>query len=281
MMRYERGNFGAFETEIASENEVIFFSLKEVKDGVDMGDPDFFTLLLLESGSGIHKIDFLDFTVRPKQFHFVQPQQIHTYQFNDNVMGYGVMVHRKFFELFSNGFHFALPLYMKHPVLELREVEFKNLKGEFEGIRQEVGGSLVFRELVVARFFVIACLISRISKHYFENLPITKGNPKLYKFLGLIEEYFHSNRKPAFYAGKLNITVSYLNSLCKRYFHCTSTNMIENRIVLEAKRFLISGLSIKETAKALSFRDVSYFIRYFRVHTKSTPKRFRALYGFE
>lgn len=109
-------------------------------------------------------------------------------------------------------------------------------------------------------------------------LPIISGNPRIYDFLKLLDLYFLSKRGVAFYAEKLNITSNYLTTLCKRYFRSTATKVIDGRIILEAKRLLTSGVSVKETANALNFQDTSYFSRFFKHHTKSTPTEFVALY---
>jgi AraC-like DNA-binding protein len=94
--------------------------------------------------------------------------------------------------------------------------------------------------------------------------------------LKLLDLFFLSTRAVSFYAEKLNITTNHLTILCHQYFGSTATKLINDRILLEAKKMLASGISVKETAYTLNFRDASYFSRYFKVHTKTTPKKFVA-----
>lgn len=272
---YSRTGFEVLNREIVTEEEVIFFPLVEWENWTKAKSHDYFMLLLFESGSGTHRIDFKDFELGAKQFHLLQPQHTHEFKFNKDVKGYGLRVHRSIFELFSIGFHFALPMFIKHPVLKMNLLEFEYLQKEFEGIAEEIH-SKKFKDLIIARLFVIAFLVSRISKAYFRELTQVNENPKVYTFLKLIDLFYQSNRAVSFYAEKLNITTSHLTILCQRYFGSTATNLIDARILLEAKKLLASGISVKETAYTLNFRDVSYFSRYFKVRTKITPREFIA-----
>jgi len=79
------------------------------------------------------------------------------------------------------------------------------------------------------------------------------------------------------YADLLFISTKKLTSACKKYLHTTPANVISQRKVLEAKRLLSNQrISIKEVAFALGFDQPTYFTKYFKKHTGSTPKEFTA-----
>lgn len=274
-------NFDHYIDEAQTENEVSFFRFTGEDIHVNARDDDYYILLLVESGMGIHTIDFKDYILQPKQFHFVHPQQINDYKLNHNVKGCGLMVQRHFFDLFLNGFSFGLPIYLKNPVQKLKPADFKILYEEFEAIGRETKYKTMYRELIIARFFVITFLISRISKYTFKGFPITRENPKMNELTILIDQHYQNERSVSFYAEKLAITPNYLNALCKRFYNQTATSMIDDRIILEAKRCLISGMSVKDTANALNFNDASYFTRFFKLHTTKTPKEFAILYKLD
>ncbi len=272
---YSKTGFEVLNREAISEREVIFFPLEEWENWKQKTMHDYYMLLIFESGSGMHRIDFKDFDVGPKQFHLVQPQQTHEFKFNNDVKGYSLLVQRRIFESFSISFHFALPMFIKYPVIHMQRLEFEYLKKEFAEIANEMH-SKKMKDLIIARLFVIAFLIRRISKAYFREQPQVNENPKVYNFLKLIDLFYQSTRAVSFYAEKLNITTNHLTILCQRYFGSTATKLIDDRILLEAKKMLVSGTSVKETAYALNFQDVSYFSRYFKLHTKITPREFVA-----
>ena len=54
--------------------------------------------------------------------------------------------------------------------------------------------------------------------------------------------------------------------------------MIRERILLEAKRLLVhSPQTVAEIAYQLNFEDTSYFGRFFKKHTGTTPEQFRTV----
>jgi AraC-like DNA-binding protein len=74
----------------------------------------------------------------------------------------------------------------------------------------------------------------------------------------------------------MNLSPSYLNSICKQTLGKTLTDLISDRIILEAKRlFSYTDLNVNQVASRLNFSDPSYFIRFFRKHTQLTPEQFK------
>jgi AraC-like DNA-binding protein len=74
----------------------------------------------------------------------------------------------------------------------------------------------------------------------------------------------------------MNLSASYLNTLCKQNLGKTLGDLIHERVILEAKRFFaFSDLTVSQVADALRFTEASYFIRFFRKETGLTPEQFR------
>lgn len=52
--------------------------------------------------------------------------------------------------------------------------------------------------------------------------------------------------------------------------------MIQEKIILEAKRLLLhSTLNVAQVGYRLGFEDPSYFVKYFKRHSKQSPLEFR------
>ena len=74
----------------------------------------------------------------------------------------------------------------------------------------------------------------------------------------------------------LCISADYLNTLVKKQFGKTPSQMIQERSILEAKRLLLhSKMSCKEVAYALEFNDYSYFVKFFKKEIGISPTKFR------
>jgi AraC-like DNA-binding protein len=64
--------------------------------------------------------------------------------------------------------------------------------------------------------------------------------------------------------------------ICDENLSVSATQLIQQRVLLEAKRLLQStDLSIKEIAFELGFIDHAYFSNFFKNQTKATPTEFR------
>lgn len=95
-------------------------------------------------------------------------------------------------------------------------------------------------------------------------------------FQELLKENFRNNHQVKFYAEVLHITPSVLVKNVKNEYHKTPKEMIDDRLMTEAKRLLYwSDLTIREIAWELGFETDSYFNRFFKKFTGKTPKAFQ------
>ena len=96
------------------------------------------------------------------------------------------------------------------------------------------------------------------------------------EFMHLIEQHYKQNRDVTFYARELNITPKYLNNITTKVTGHSSKTIIDHFVVLQLKLTLRnSNKSIKEIAHDYHFSDLSFFSRYFRLHTGKSPQLFR------
>jgi len=88
-------------------------------------------------------------------------------------------------------------------------------------------------------------------------------------------------KSAATYAEMLHITPRHLNRLVSESIGKTTTRLIGERVVLEAKRILFySDDTIARISEELGFNDPAYFSRLFKKYTGLSPyefaKRYRA-----
>lgn len=95
----------------------------------------------------------------------------------------------------------------------------------------------------------------------------------------LIDQHFYHQKFPKFYAEKLNVTPKHLNRVVRSTIDKTTSELISERVVLEAKRLLVhSRDQLAQIAYTLEFTDYAYFSRFFKSKTGMTPMAFRKKY---
>ncbi|MEO7282147.1 helix-turn-helix domain-containing protein [Gelidibacter sp.] len=237
---------------------------------------DFFIMILFNSAKGIHNIDFVDYNIQNSQIHLLFPGQVHKWNIQPDTTGYQLMIDRDFFERFSSNFRFSLITYRNHPVFQLDENAFNLIYHEFLAIKNELESKDSLNELIVSRIAVIASIISKVADNIFTNQEIYKTEPRIERFQQMIDKSFKEKKLVSLYASDLNISANYLNILCKKHLNISATQLIQQRIVLEARRLLKStGLSIKEVAFELGYIDHAYFSNFFKTQTGISPTDFR------
>ncbi len=96
-------------------------------------------------------------------------------------------------------------------------------------------------------------------------------------FRDQIEESFHTWHKVGEYADRLGYSPRTLNRLARQHTGLTAKELIDERVVLEAKRLLShSDAPAADIAEQLGFDDASNFSSYFSRQAGMTPGAFRA-----
>ena len=78
------------------------------------------------------------------------------------------------------------------------------------------------------------------------------------------------------YTSLLNISEKQLNKSTTMLIGKTPKQIINDRVILEAKRLLVHGnKSVKEISYKLGYDEPTNFIKYFKKITGNTPTEFR------
>jgi len=91
-----------------------------------------------------------------------------------------------------------------------------------------------------------------------------------------IETHLRSGWSVAEYARSLNVTSAKLRAACLEVTNKTPTRVLEERLLLEAKRNLTyTNMTVAQIAYYLGFTDPAYFSRFFRKLAGESPAAFR------
>ena len=106
--------------------------------------------------------------------------------------------------------------------------------------------------------------------------PADRARALARRFANLVDAGFREPDSVSDYARRLGVTTRHLNHCVRRATGRTASESIQARQLLEAQRLLLhSELSVGDIAERLNFSDTSYFVRFFKRHVGTTPRRFR------
>ena len=109
------------------------------------------------------------------------------------------------------------------------------------------------------------------------NAPSSRKARQMEKFRQLVDRHFRTEHSVQLYASELGVTPGQLARLSREVLGMPTQEVINARILHEAQRDLVyTSLPIKQLAADLGFDDDAYFSRFFRKHTGTSPKSFRA-----
>lgn len=259
--------------------------LEELQAGRDLVQElhrhDFFNLLVIKNGSGIHEIDFVPFTIADHSIFFMRPGQVHQLVLKAGSTGYLVQ--------FSDGFYFPQDQIKTRLLRKAGSTchypfgvdKFQKLYTLFANIFEENAGQQQnYLEVVAAYLDVFLIELTRYNREKtFEKAGLYEQE-KLESFLYLLEIHILSHKKVSEYAALLNLSTYQLNAVTKITLGKTSSDVINERMILEAKRNLIATPNqVNQVAYHLGYEDGSYFSRFFKKHTGYSPDAFRKKFG--
>ena len=159
----------------------------------------------------------------------------------------------------------------KKNVLLNQLTQYLNLiKGEIES--SNPGQKLMLEWLV--RMVLIT--LKRQSDHSLFSANSQTNSNLLNDFRQLLEQHYRQQWKVQQYASALNISVSSLNRLCNETIGVATKTIIQDRVLIEAKRKLIyTREPLDQIAYALGFKDPAYFSRFFKKMEMVAPSTYR------
>ena len=246
----------------------------------------FYTVIFITEGSGTFFADIGKFSFNAPVLLFATPLQKLAFSFENALKGFVVHFHGDFYcieyhktRVACNGLLFN-NIYLE-PSVDLSPAHqdfFKILcRDMMEEISSDVSDEMVLRSYL--QLFLAKS--SSIKLRALANPELDKAkDEQMEKFKVLLETYYLTLHKPADYAELLAIAPNTLSKKCQLYFAKPPSLMIQERLVLEAKKELhLTTRSIKEIAFNLNFSDEYYFSRFFKKFTGFSPQAYRNSVG--
>lgn len=241
-------------------------------------------IFVVQSGRGNHAIDGQSIDLLPSTVSLIGKGQVHLLdhlvdftgwliRFNDDFLPAGTI---------SPSWNYHLTLFSqlgRAPTLALPPADLRDLDALLQQLEAEYAAPDAFAQESVLRHLLSVVLIrlERIYQNSFGTAPQEREAYRVYQqFMTLLDQHFAQHHDVAFYARTLHLAAARLSKILSRIVGKPTKQLIDERIVLEAKRYLhYTEHSIKEIAFGLGYSDLFHFSKLFKRVTGLSPQAFR------
>lgn len=244
---------------------------------------DFYVTVFFTEGTGIHEIDFTKYEIQPGCIFFLSPGQVHSWKLLNDIDGYIFFHSQSFYEQ-----HYISEKLKNFPFFSSIQFTRKlNLNCEqkdkmfsfFLQLNIENSTSNLYKSSFICS--VISLIYVTSVRLYAGEISLVSNlkKPSYIKhfqiFEELIEIHFLKEKSVQKYAEMMQISSKHLNRITQTVVHKTASDLILDRVILEAKRMLIYlDESLSDIAFTLGYEEYSYFVRTFKKSSGLTPTQF-------
>lgn len=281
-------------TLVNPQNGNLAFKIFSFEDGTHFDHIqrlNYYSMILVKNGNATLRADFSDHKIEKNSMLCFAPYQPFMLMDSDNFQGMVINFHSDFFcihkhhnEVACNGVLFN-NIYQL-PFVSLTDTEMHYFLSVVDQMKTEMQNpALAQHELLISYLKIIFITASRIkiAQHSVSDMNSnTNTEPFILQNLKeAIEQHYKTKHTASDYAGLLNVSASALAKISKTHFNKTLTDLIAERIVIEAKRELyLTSKAVKQIAYELGFNDEYYFSRFFKNNTAISPQLYRDTVGF-
>lgn len=247
----------------------------------------FYQIIWFKKGEGIHYVDFKEYPVAQDTLFFISPGQIHC--FDRQTGGDGCIIH--FNESFLSDEGSSENVFLKYNVFNAfdtvpyyKVVSTDTTRFDFllRSMKKELESAGLFAHKDCLKYLLRLFLIGiQRTGQRGTGIPLcinNSANRTFVRFRQALEHHYRTMHTVKEYAAHLNVSTKTLTNCVYESSHSTPLALINDRIILEAKRQLLhSSLKVKEIAFQLGFEDPSYFVKFFKRNTGCLPAEFREL----
>ncbi|OCK50341.1 AraC family transcriptional regulator [Chryseobacterium sp. CBo1] len=252
---------------------------------------NYFTLILITSGEGVATVDLCDYSFQENTLFALYPYQPFMLKSEKPITGISIQFHHDFFciyrhqkEIAANGILFN-NVYQK-PFIELNDFSKSSILNLINGIANELKNDAFRKDEVLISYLKILLVTAtriKLEQQTIQNSETAniKQQFVIQNLKNAIEDHFRTKHSASDYADLLNQTPASLARITKNHFNKTLSDLITERIIIEAKRELyLTDKTIKEIAYELGYEDEYYFSRLFKNKTDISPQIYRNTIGF-
>ena len=245
---------------------------------------DSFNIIWIKQGLAQYQVDMNHFSLKDETIFFLNPGQIFSIESEQIKQGYRISFDADFYCIETKDSETACNGLLFNNIYELPYIvpSPENI-GELEGfldmmVKEFQQPGAAHKEMIQSYLKLFLIIATRTKKEHTKPSNYHEEDHEILRRLSfLIEKHFRKIHSVKDYAQMLNLSAKSLTKKLHLLHQKAPSDLIKERLILEAKRELIySEKSVKEIAFDLGFIDPSYFNRFFRKSTGTSPTAFKA-----
>lgn len=237
-------------------------------------------IFFLRSGNVKIKLGDWEGTTKTPVAIFIPPPVVHMFEFPKNIDGSIVTLELSHIHRSIKNLNLPKNMFEQAILLPCKQDEIVTFERIFQQIETNVLDNKDFKnaslQLLSEQLLVSFAQLNTSQKNANSSRPLSRQEDRAQEFVTLLEQHFNSAKPVKFYANQLNISTVQLTRTCKNILNRSPNDLIISRKLLEAKKLLkFSQHSISEIAHTLSFNNIGYFSRLFKLKNGVSPSDYR------
>jgi AraC-like DNA-binding protein len=246
---------------------------------------DFFKIMLVKGRSEVFFADQV-IEVKRQALAFSNPLIPYKWEHHEELQGQYCIFNQHFMSQFGNIIQYEVFQPTGNHVFELEDQQVLDIEAIFQRMEKDFQSDYKYRyDSIRNHIFEMIHYALKLQPNTLSNRqPFNAAQRISAMFLELLERQFpiednHPQielRTASEFAEHLNVHVNHLNRALKETTGKTTSQVIAERLVQEAKVLLKqSKWNVSEIAFSLGFGEVTHFNNFFKKHVDTSPTRFR------
>lgn len=243
----------------------------------------FYHVIWFQKGNPSHLIDFTSVKVKPNTILFLNKDTVQQFDRKGNFDGKAILFTESFFCKSDADTKFLRSSILFNDLFSVSQLQVKNKSTCFADLFRQMETELTnakdnYQSDILRNLLHNLLLQSERErrKQNFNEVRKSLNFDYVMLFREFLETQFRKQKLVSSYAEQIRISEKRLNLATSKVLGKSPKQMIDERIMLEAKRLLAhTNESVKEIGYELGFDEPTNFIKFFRKHYSSTPMEFR------
>lgn len=242
---------------------------------------NFWSIIYITEGSGVHYVDFEQYDYKKGSVIFIQMNQVQRFQVNPTVKGYILNIDEPFF--------YSVEGFGRDVFLEFVDRSFGSPLSFFDVSKNRTNRILIeliyqkysksaydLNEKLIATLFQ-GLLLDLRDQSPSENVALKSKDYENFKtYRRLVESHYAETRNVEDYANMMMVSSKTINQATRKVAALSAKQYIVNRIILEIKRYLSQGeLMNYEISDMLGFGEPANMTKFFKRYEGVSPKDFK------